>query len=78
MDTVSRHAGTTILTIAGWVLWCLFSRRNSFVPPIEVIAVFIGALAIDILRNAGSSEQARESRIRSEISRAADARPFRA
>ena len=56
MDTVSRHAGTTILTMAGWVLWCLFSRRNSFVPPIEVIAVFLGALAIDILRNAGSSE----------------------
>jgi hypothetical protein len=52
MDTVSRFAGTTILTIAGWVLWCLFSRRNGFVPPVEVIALFIGALAIDILRNA--------------------------
>jgi hypothetical protein len=50
MDTVSRYAGTTILTIAGWVLWCLFSRRNGFVPPVEVIALFIGALAIDILR----------------------------
>jgi hypothetical protein len=56
MDTVARYAGTIILTVAAWVLWCLFSRRNSFVPPIEVIAVFIGALAIDILRNAGSSE----------------------
>ncbi len=56
MDTVARYAGTIILTVAAWVLWCLFSRRNGFVPPIEVIAVFVGALAIDILRNARSSE----------------------
>jgi hypothetical protein len=53
MDTVSRYAGTVI---AVWVFWCLFSRRTSFVPPIEVIALFIGALGIDILRNARPSE----------------------
>jgi hypothetical protein len=56
VDTVSRYAGTVILTVAVRVLWCLFSRRSSFVPPIEVIALFIGAFAIDILRNAGPSE----------------------
>jgi len=56
MDTVSRYAGTVILTIAVWVLWCLFSRRSSFMPPIEVVALFIGAFAIDILRNAGPLE----------------------
>ena len=56
MDTVSRYAGTVILTIAVWVFWCLLSRRTSFVPPIEVIALFIGALGIDFLRNARPSE----------------------
>ena len=56
VDTVSRYAGTVILTIAVWVFWCLVSRRTSFVPPIEVIALFIGALGIDILRNARPSE----------------------
>jgi len=51
MDTLSRYVGTLILTVAGWMFWCLFTRRDSFAPPIEVIALFIGAVAIDILRN---------------------------
>ncbi len=53
MDTLSRYAGSLILTVAAWMLWCLFTQRHDLVPPVEVIAVFIGAVAIDVLRNAG-------------------------
>ncbi|MGB8044372.1 MAG: hypothetical protein WCF66_15540, partial [Pseudolabrys sp.] len=48
MDRVWQYAGTFIITIAGWILWCIFTRSNSFEPSVNVMALFIGALAFDI------------------------------
>ena len=45
-----KYAGTFIVTVAGWLLWCIFTR-DSFVPTVEVVALFIGALAFDLWRN---------------------------
>ena len=48
VDRVWQYAGTFIVTVAGWLLWCIFTR-DSFVPTVEVVALFIGALAFDRL-----------------------------
>ena len=53
MDRVWQYAGTFIFTVVGWILWCIFAQRGSFVPTGEVMAFFIGALAFDIWRNTG-------------------------
>src|SRR5262249_50094447 len=43
-------------SIAGWILWCLFEHEDIFEPPVDVVAVFIGAFAFDIWRNTGPRE----------------------
>ena len=48
MDRVWQYAGMFIITIAGWILWCIFTHSNSFEPSVNVMALFIGALAFDI------------------------------
>ena len=48
---VWNYAGTFIVTVAGWMFWCMFTRRDSFVPTGDVVALFIGALAFDIWWN---------------------------
>jgi len=53
MDRVWQYAGTFIVTVVGWILWCIFTQRGSFVPTVEVMAMFIGVLAFDIWRNTG-------------------------
>ena len=50
VDRVWQYGGTFIVTVAGWMLWCIFTR-DSFVPTVEVVALFIGALAFDLWRN---------------------------
>jgi hypothetical protein len=37
-----------IITIVGWILWRIFTHSNSFEPSVNVMALFIGALAFDI------------------------------
>ena len=51
MDRVWQYAGTFIVTVVGWILWCIFTQRGSFVPPVELMALFIGALAFDVWWN---------------------------
>ena len=48
MDRVWKYSTTFIVTVAVWIFWCLFTRRDSFVPTQDVVALFIGALAFDI------------------------------
>jgi hypothetical protein len=47
MDRVWQHARMFIITIAGWVLWRIFTHSGSFEPSVDVMALFIGALAFD-------------------------------
>ena len=56
MDRVWHYAGTFIVTLVAWILWCIFTQRGSFVPTVDVIALFIGVLCFDIWRNAGPSK----------------------
>ena len=51
MDGVWKYGWASIITVAGWILWCIFTQGDSFVPTVEVIALFIGALAFDVWRN---------------------------
>ena len=51
MDRVWKYGGASIITVAGWILWCTFTHRNSFVPTVNVVALLIGALAFDVWRN---------------------------
>ena len=51
MDRVWNYAGTFIVTVAGWMFWCMFTRRDSFVSTGDVVALFIGALAFNIWWN---------------------------
>ena len=51
MDRVWPYVGAFIVTVAGWILWCMFTHRESVVPTVEVMALFIGALAFDVWRN---------------------------
>ena len=53
MDRVWQYAGTSIVTVVGWILWCIFTQRGSFVPTVEVMVLLVGALAFDIWRHTG-------------------------
>ena len=51
IDRVWQYVGALIVTVTGWMFWCMFTHRDSLVPTVEVMALFIGALAFDIWRN---------------------------
>jgi hypothetical protein len=53
LDRVWQYVGTFIVTVVGWILWCIFTQRGSFAPTVNVMALFIGALAFDLWRNTG-------------------------
>ena len=53
MDRVWQYAGTFIVTVVGWILWCIFTQRGSFVPTVDVMVFSIGALTFDLWRNTG-------------------------
>jgi hypothetical protein len=56
LDRVWQYVGTFIVTVVGWILWCIFTQRGSFAPTVNVMALFIGALAFDLWRNTGPFE----------------------
>ena len=34
VDRVWQYAGTFIVTVVGWILWCIFTQKGSFVPTV--------------------------------------------
>ena len=56
LDRVWQYVETFIVTVVGWILWCIFTQRGNFAPTVNVMALFIGALAFDLWRNTGPFE----------------------